>query len=36
MKILREHKINAFAYADDLAMVGYCKVNLIEAMNIVE
>ena len=33
---LRERNINAFAYADDLAMVGRCKTNLIEAIDIVE
>ena len=36
MKKLRMNKIHAFAYADDLAMAGYNKVNLLEAINIVE
>ena len=36
MKTLRLNKINAFAYADDLAMVGRSKANLLDAINIVE
>ena len=36
MKKLRENKINAFTYADDLAMAGYSKANLLDAINIVE
>ena len=33
---LRKHNINAFAYADDLAMVGICKTKLLDAITIVE
>ena len=35
-KKLKSKKINAFAYADDLAMVGRCKTNLLEAIDTVE
>ena len=33
---LKQNNINAFAYADDLAMAGICKANMLDAMNIVE
>ena len=33
---LRKSNINAFAYADDLAMAGICKANMLDAINIVE
>ena len=36
MENLKKNNINAFAYADDLAMVGRCKTNLLEAIDIVE
>lgn len=36
MKRLRENKHDAFAYADDLAIIGLCKANLLDAINIVE
>ena len=36
MKRLRENNLNAFAYADDLAVIGKCKTNLLDAINIVE
>jgi hypothetical protein len=36
MKKLREKGFMAFAYADDLAIIGICKVKLMEAMDIVE
>ena len=36
MKRLRKNNINAYAYADDLAMFGISKSNLLKAINIVE
>ena len=33
---LKRNKIDAFAYADDLAMIGLSKANLLNAINIVE
>ena len=36
MTELRKNNISAFAYADDLVMVGICKANLLKAINIVE
>ena len=36
MKTLKENGINAFAYADDLAIIGKCKANLLNAINIIE
>jgi len=36
MERLKKGKFNAFAYADDLAIIGICKANLLDAINIVE
>ena len=36
MDRLKERNLEAFAYADDLAIIGICKVRLIEALNVVE
>jgi len=36
MEKLKKRKISAYAYADDLAMIGISKANLVEAINIVE
>ena len=36
MNKLKKNMINAYAYADDLAMIGICKANLLKAINIVE
>ena len=36
MNELRVNNHNAFAYADDLVIIGICKANLLDAMNIVE
>ena len=33
---LEEQDFEIFAYADDLAMIGKCKANLLDAINIVE
>ena len=36
MEKLKKENINAYAYADDLAMIGVGKTNLLNAINIVE
>ena len=36
MTKLKKNNINAFAYADDLAMIGISKAKLLEAIEIVE
>ena len=36
MTKLKKNNINAFAYADDLAMIGISKIKLLEAIDIVE
>ena len=36
MKKLKKEGISAYAYADDLAMIGIGKANLLNAINIVE
>jgi hypothetical protein len=36
MAKLRKERINAYAYADDLAMIGISKTNLLNTINIVE
>ena len=36
MARLRKRKLGAFAYADDLAIIGLSKVRLVESINIVE
>ena len=36
MATLRKERINAYAYADDLAMIGISKTNLLNTINIVE
>ena len=36
MEELRKEKLEAFEYADDLAIIGICKTNLIQAIDIVE
>ena len=36
MATLRKNNINALAYADDLAMFGISKTNLMKAINLVE
>jgi hypothetical protein len=36
MKKLKEANYNAFAYADDLAIIGICKTKLLKAIDIVE
>ena len=36
MATLRKNGINAYAYADDLAMIGVSKANLLNAINLVE
>ena len=33
---LKEEKHTPFAYADDLAVIGICKANLLDAINIIE
>jgi hypothetical protein len=36
MRKLKEEGFNAFAYADDLAVIGICKVKLLKAIDIIE
>ena len=33
---LKERGLHALAYADDLAVIGICKVKLLEAIDIIE